>query len=74
MKISRDQANVYKILSDIIQKFILTIVFIIVFCIVMYHLIFAEPTWAKTVPLAAIELALSMTIYKLVDHFYPIKK
>lgn len=74
MSISREQANVYKIISDIIQKFILTIVFSAVFCVVMYYLIVSEPEWAKTTPLAAIELALSGTVYKLAGHFFPNKK
>lgn len=74
MNITREQANVYKIISDIIQKFILTIVFSIVFCVVMYFLIISEAKWAKTAPLAIIELILSGTVYKLAGHFFPAKK
>ncbi|WP_288438138.1 hypothetical protein [uncultured Chryseobacterium sp.] len=74
MNVTKDQANVYKILTDIILKFILTIVFILAFCAVMYYLLKAEPQWAKTAPLATIELVLSGTVYKMVDHFYPQKK
>lgn len=74
MNVSREQANVYKILTDIFLKFFLTIVFSIVFCVVMYFLLMADAVWSKTGPLAAIELALSGTVYKLAGHFFPTKK
>lgn len=72
--ITKEQAQVYKVIADIIQKFILTIVFIIVFCFVMYFLLTSDPQWAKTAPLATVELALAGTVYKMATHFYPKKK
>ena len=74
MSINKRQADVYVVLTDIIQKFILTIVFTICFVIVLYYLITSDPEWAKTAPLAAIELALTGTVYKMATHFFPEKK
>lgn len=73
MKISKDQADVYKIIADIFQKLLLTIVFIITFCIVMYFLITVEPKWSKTLPLGIIEGLLVNNVRRMVLHFYPTK-
>jgi uncharacterized YccA/Bax inhibitor family protein len=71
MNIDKEKVEVYKVLADIIQKLMLTIVFSIVFCVVIYFLLTSDPEWAKTAPLAAIELALAGTVYVMVKHFYP---
>jgi|GEM_PF-3346223 len=73
MNISKEQANVYKILSEIFLKVLVTITFLGVFIAIVIQLLYAEPTWSKTAPLAIIEGILSMTIYKMVDYFFPRK-
>lgn len=74
MSIDKDKANVYKILSEIIQKCFLTFVLTVILCFVTYYLVTSEPEWAKTAPLATIEGVLTHTVYKMVSHFYPQKK
>lgn len=74
MSINKDQANVYKVLSEIIQKLFLTIVLTCILCVITYYLLTAEPKWAKTVPLGLIEAILTHTVYKMVAHFYPQKR
>jgi hypothetical protein len=73
MSITKKQVDVYKELSDMILKIIITIILIICFCIVLGFLLFSEPTWAKTAPLSVIESILGIAIRPLMKHFYPDK-
>ena len=71
--INKRQVDVYKALTDMVLKAIITLVLLCCFCVVLYFLLTSEPTWSKTAPLGAIDGAMAATFYKLIPHFFPDK-
>lgn len=71
MKVTNRQVDVFKSLTDIILKIIITIVLLVCFCIILYFLLTSTPTLEKTVPLGAIDLLMAGSFYKLINHFFP---
>jgi|APHig6443717497_1056834.scaffolds.fasta_scaffold14166_3 hypothetical protein len=69
--ITKRQADVYKLLTDMILKAIIALVLLFCFCIVLFYLITSEPTWQKTAPLGIIDGMMAATFYKLIGHFFP---
>ncbi|OPB95902.1 hypothetical protein BAS10_09715 [Elizabethkingia meningoseptica] len=71
MNVSKEQAKVYLILTNIILKFISAIVFLAVFIWITYSLLNAPPTWEKTLPITILDTILAGTVYQLSRHFFP---
>lgn len=71
MNLSKRQADTYVILSNIILKFIVTIVSLAVFVIILYMFFNSDCNLESKIPLGIIEAILAGTLYKMFDHFFP---
>jgi hypothetical protein len=71
MSITKRQADIYTIVSNMILKSIVTIVSLAVFVWILIEFFNTECNWENKVPLAVIEVILSGTLYKMFDHFFP---
>jgi hypothetical protein len=71
MNISKRQADVFKIMTDIILKCIVTFVSLGVFVFILYEFFNTECSWESKVPLGIVEAILAGTLYKMFDHFFP---
>lgn len=71
MNLSKRQTDTYVILSNIILKFIVTIVSLGVFVTILYMFFNSECNLESKIPLGIIEAILAGTLYKMFDHFFP---
>lgn len=71
MSINKRQADVYTIISNMILKCIVTLVSLGVFIWILFKFFNTDCNWENKIPLAAIELILAGTLYKMFDHFFP---
>lgn len=65
-QITKEQADVYRILMDVGIKFLLAVATVLVFCAVTVVLII-WPSWT----LATVEIFLTMTVGQVFKHYFP---
>ena len=73
MVVSKEQAEVYEIIATMIVRIVLAFVVLCAFIAVLVALFFVRG-WSQTVPLAALEIVLTGTVFQVFKHYFPAKK
>ncbi|MGX7687165.1 hypothetical protein ACWA1C_08385 [Flectobacillus roseus] len=71
--ITKEQAETYDILTNMALKAFFSVVVIGILITAFCYLV-NRTEWSQTVPLAAIEILLTNTVYRAFKHYFPIKK
>jgi uncharacterized membrane protein YagU involved in acid resistance len=67
---TKEQAEIYKIILDMVLKLIFSLVVIYVYLLIIYKF-FSLKEWYQTFPLAGLEAFLTHTVYVAFKHYFP---
>ena len=73
MPITEEQAKVYEIMGNVLGKLLFTIAIILVFIAAFVFIIISSDTTTK-ITLGALDVFLSYTVYRAINHYFPNKK
>ncbi len=73
MTITDEKIKIYKLLADIIIKFVLSISILVAFFIILFNVLKPSNPAITKLTLGFIDLILAGTLYKVYTHYFPKK-